>query len=88
MWRWLGVRLIPHLPCNFKCEKSIDLAKKMLEIFRLGSYNMELEWLIEILSWPVRWTNNNGIAEINTPILKIRTNSDTYHHNLSVNYRC
>jgi hypothetical protein len=35
-----------------------------------------MEWLTEILTWPVEWSALHGIAEIKTPVLKVSTNTD------------
>ena len=30
LWRWLGIRAVPHLPCRFDCEFSRKLAKQFI----------------------------------------------------------
>jgi hypothetical protein len=35
-----------------------------------------MDWLLEILSWPVEWSALHGIAEIKTPVLKVCTRTD------------
>jgi SAM-dependent methyltransferase len=39
-------------------------------------YRTEMDWIEEILSWPVSWSALHGIAEVKTPILKASTRSD------------
>src|SRR5207253_2636849 len=56
LWRWLGVRAVPHLPCRFDCPASIEHGKRMLEIARHAGYAEEAEWIAEILAWPVEWS--------------------------------
>ena len=74
--RWIGIRAIPHLPCSFCCKESIYLAKRYVSIGRKLGYNHEMDWLLEILGWPIQWSALHGIAEIKTPILKISTQTE------------
>lgn len=74
--RWLGLRLVSHLPCSFNCEKTKEIANKNKENFKKLNYHDELEWLMELLSYPVEWSAKNGIAEIITPILRISSRTD------------
>ncbi len=41
-----------------------------------AGYEEEMEWLLEILSWPLEWSCLHGIAEIKTPVLKVSTTTD------------
>lgn len=75
-WRALGVRAVNHFPCRSDCEASIELAEEFLNIGRNEGYSTQVDWLLEILSWPVEWSALHGIAEIKTPVLKIATNTD------------
>lgn len=74
--RWLGVRAVSHLPCSFSCENTYKIARKNIEFGHELGYNEEMDWLEEMLSWPVEWSALHGIAEIKTPILKISTRTD------------
>jgi hypothetical protein len=47
-----------------------------MELGRANGFADEIEWLGEILSWPIEWSCLHGIAEIHTPILKFITNTD------------
>jgi uncharacterized protein len=76
LWRWLGIRAIPHLPCRFDCETSAELAERLMDVGRRAGYAEEVDWMMDILSWPVEWTALHGIAEIKTPVLKISTRTD------------
>jgi hypothetical protein len=71
--RWLGVRLVPHLPCSFNCQATVDAARMFAEVGRKMGYEQEVEWIYEMLSWPVEWTGLHGIAEIRTPVVTIST---------------
>jgi hypothetical protein len=76
MWRWLGIRAVPHLPCSFHCEGTAALGRSFLELGRSKNFTKEIGWLEEILSWPLEWSCLHGIAEVRTPILKFTTNTD------------
>ena len=76
LWRWLGVRAVPHLPCRFDCPSTIALGQRLLEIGAQAGYADEVEWIAEILCWPVEWSALHGIAEIKSPLTKISTRSD------------
>jgi len=86
LWRWLGIRFVPHLPCSFNCESTKILGQSFYEVGLKCNYTSEMNWLLEILSWPVQWSALNGIAEIKTPILKISTFTDASSKKFTVNY--
>jgi SAM-dependent methyltransferase len=50
--------------------------KKLLDAGRRAGFATEMDWILEILHWPVEWSALHGIAEIKTPILKISTKTD------------
>jgi hypothetical protein len=35
-----------------------------------------MDWMLEILDWPVQWSALHGIAEIKTPVLKVSARTD------------
>lgn len=74
--RWLGVRFIFHMPCSFSCEESVKLGENHEALGRLLGFNEEMNWIREMLSWPVEWTALHGIAIITTPVCKIITRTD------------
>lgn len=76
LWRWMGVRAVPHLPCRFDCPETVALGQKLITLGRANGYDREMDWLLEILSWPVEWSALHGIAEIKTPILKVSARTD------------
>jgi hypothetical protein len=76
LWRWMGVRPVPHLPCRFDCEASGELGRRFVAAGRRAGFGEEMDWLLEILSWPVEWSALHGIAEIKTPVLKVSTRTD------------
>ena len=76
LWRWMGLRAVPHLPCSFNCEATVALGKQFIEVGRKHGYEQEMDWLLEILSWPVSWSALHGVAEIKTPVMKVSTRTD------------
>ena len=76
LWRWQGVRLVSHLPCSFNCTHTQDIGVKMAELGRQLGYTEQVDWIYELLSWPVEWSALHGIAEIKTPINKISSRTD------------
>ena len=76
LWRWMGVRAVSHLPCRFDCAATVELADRLLQVGRAHGFGEEVDWMLEILSWPVEWSCLHGIAEIKTPLLKVSANTD------------
>jgi len=70
--RWLGVRLVPHLPCGFFCAATIGQARRFAALLPA----QERAWALDLLGWPMRWTARHGIAELETPCLKINMSTD------------
>lgn len=76
LWRSLGLRAVPHLPCRFDCEETGRLGQELVNCGVQLGYSDEMSWLKEVLSWPVEWSALHGIAELKAPILKVCTNTD------------
>lgn len=74
--RWVGLRFVRHLPCSFRCEETVRIAREYEALGKTLGFTEEMTWLREALSWNVEWTSLHGIAEIRTPILKISTDTD------------
>ena len=76
LWRWMGVRAVSHLPCRFDCDATAKIGAANVELGRAAGYAEEMEWLLEMLGWPIQWSALHGIAEIKTPILKVSAATD------------
>jgi hypothetical protein len=76
LWRWTGARAVPHLPCRFDCEATVELASALLAVGRDSGFEAEMDWLLEVLRWPVEWSALHGIAEIKSPVLKVSSRTD------------
>jgi hypothetical protein len=84
LWRWMGPRAVPHLPCSFGCRATVDFADRLMTLGREIGYAAEMDWLEEILNWPASWSGLHGIAEIKTPVLKVSTRTDATAHEFAV----
>jgi SAM-dependent methyltransferase len=76
LWRWMGVRPVPHLPCRFDCQATVELSRRFIAAGRQAGFGEEMDWLLEILAWPVEWSALHGIAEVKTPVLKVSARTD------------
>lgn len=85
--RWLGIRIVFHLPCSFDCSPTMELAAKLINVARAAGYHQEMNWLEEMLSWPVEWSALYGLAEIATPVDTIYTVTDATAEKYRVSYR-
>lgn len=84
LWRWMGVRPVPHLPCSFDCQPTIEFGQQLVQLGRDEGFGEEMDWLMEILNWSVEWSALHGIAEIKTPVLKVSTRTDATPHKYTV----
>ncbi len=74
--RWLGVRAVAHLPCAFNCPETVKVADEFAQVGSDHGFRAAVDWISEMLSWPIEWSALHGIAEIKTPILKISSRTD------------
>ena len=67
--RYIGVRMVPHLPCSFSCQGSGEIAEKwqLLE---------GMDTVAKLLALPITWSCLNGIALVSTPHFQVSTNSN------------
>lgn len=84
LWRWMGVRAVPHLPCSFSCPHTVDFANLLMSSGRDLGFGSEMEWMEEILNWPASWSALHGIAQVKTPVLKVSTRTDATGHEFVV----
>ena len=84
LWRWMGVRAVPHLPCSFACPHTVDFANRLMGLGRDLGFADEMEWIEEILNWPASWSALHGIAQVKTPVLKVSTRTDATAHEFVV----
>lgn len=82
--RWLGVRLVAHLPCSFQCAATVEMARRFVEVARKRQFGEWVDYVYEMLDWPVEWSALHGIAEVRTPIVTISTRTDATGAKLTV----
>jgi hypothetical protein len=75
--RWLGIRPVFHLPCCLTCEASIGVAREIAAVATQVAGAEEIASIYRILRWPIQWSALHGIAEIETPVLRIATRTDS-----------
>lgn len=76
LMRWMGLRLVSHMPCSYNCEESKIIAQQMFDVGCKHGYREEMTLIKSVLNWPVKWSRMFGIAELVTPAIKISTRSD------------
>jgi hypothetical protein len=86
LWRALGIRAVPHLPCRFDCDASVDVSGRFFGLANGLGLTAEWDWLIQILTWPVEWSALHGVAEVKTPILKFTTITDATASKVAVSW--
>lgn len=74
--RWMGIRLVPHMPCNYYCKSSEWFARQMIAVGEACGYHEEMQTIQTMLRWPVELSRLFGISEIKTPAFKISTRTD------------
>jgi hypothetical protein len=82
--RYIGVKIIPHIPCSCDCEESIRVGKEWEQLAIDLGYESEMDDLRELLSLPREWNALKGIGYITTPVFKIETNTVTCYPNYVV----
>ncbi len=85
--RWLGPRIVFHLPCSFDCRPTIDLADTFIKLAGAAGYRREMDWLEEMFRWPVEWSALYGLAEITTPVATTFAVTDVTTARYRVSYR-
>ena len=85
--RWLGIRPVFHLPCSFTCEASIGVAREIVAVATQIAGTEEITSIYRMLRWPIQWSALHGIAEIETPVLRIATRTDATALNYTVRIR-
>lgn len=78
MLRWLGIRLVPHLPCAWTCEPSVRMANQMYDLAKKLGLHEQADAALRILAWPMEYSTLHGVCEVVTPVLKFMASSDYY----------
>lgn len=75
-WRVLGLYINPHNSCSFDCASSHQLSSDIAGAAAEIGLREEVEWLRQILRWPVEWSALHGIAETRTPVMRFIGRTD------------
>jgi hypothetical protein len=70
--RWVGVRLVPHLPCSWHCAESITLARDWAHLWPTA----DLAFTSSLLQWPVQYSALHGVAIITWPVFRVVVPTD------------
>lgn len=80
--RWIGVRLVPHLPCRFDCRAS-EAFGRSLSAFLPPALR---EAAGDLLGMPAEWSAWHGIAFVRTPIGQMSVRTDATAERLVVRF--
>lgn len=73
--RPLGLYL-DFTPCSPECPYAVDFIDRALSLsYDLGA-QQHLDYLKEVLSWPMSWNALNGIAIVHTPVFRMSYATD------------
>lgn len=67
----LGLSLLPVAPCQPGCRHALDAARTLRQAALDGGYGTEVDWLQEMMSWSISWTDRHGITEVKAPVFKL-----------------
>ncbi|NTU73542.1 radical SAM protein, partial [Candidatus Roizmanbacteria bacterium] len=67
----IGYDLLGYQPRAISCEKSKSRVEKYLDLGRESGFSQEIDWLEEMLDWPMEWSSLHGIAEVKTGVFRI-----------------
>lgn len=73
-FRYIGVRILSHMPKSFCDEPSLEVANKWVETARYLKVE-GIEDNIDILNLPYSWDCLKGVAIVSTPVFKFSTES-------------
>lgn len=76
MLRWMGIRLVSHMPCSWSCNPSQHIAAVNYDLGIKMGYGDEMRLMQDVLRWPVNYSRVFGIAQIETPALRLSTRTD------------
>jgi hypothetical protein len=82
--RWLGIRYISHLPCNFNCVSTEKVGREYHELAYDMGYRTVADALFSILNWPVQWSGLHGIGMIETPVCRVVFRTDMFNQKRTV----
>lgn len=72
--RWLGVRLVPYLPCSGACEMTLEQARLYFEHGQRAG--LDVAAIAALLRLPVSYSALNGLAIIETLHFRVMAGAD------------
>jgi hypothetical protein len=63
--RYFGMRAINHFPCSLRCDESLRVANKYIDLMYELDHDAT-EWLVHILGTVESWDSFRGVVEIQT----------------------
>lgn len=72
--RWVGVRLVPHMPCAGVCALTVEQARLYLEHGR--RIGLDMDAVEALLRLPVTYSALNGVAIVETPHFRFQAGAD------------
>jgi hypothetical protein len=73
--RYVGVRVLFHIPHSLNCARSLSIASQLTSLGRKLECQNEMDWIEEILAWPLEWDLEGGTATIRSPNFTIKAPS-------------
>jgi hypothetical protein len=74
--RWVGVRLVPHLPCSFDCSRTATLGRFVARAAVESGLGRAVDWTREMLGWETSWSALNGLGLVTTPAFRFAFSTD------------
>jgi 2-polyprenyl-3-methyl-5-hydroxy-6-metoxy-1,4-benzoquinol methylase len=84
--RNFGIRSVFHLPCSFDCLGTLRVFESIKKLAEKIGRSETFDEMYQCLRWPVKFSSLHGVAEITTPVVKLRRNTDTELTEKIVNY--
>ncbi len=72
--RWLGVRLVPHLPCSADCEATLRIARAYLAVGRRAG--VDVAPIEALLKMRVEYDAANGLAVVSTDDFRFQVTAE------------
>jgi len=82
--RWIGIRLVGHLPCSGTCAETYRLARTFESAAR--SMGLAIEEIEELLQLPVTFDARNGLAIVDAGPFRFQTSTDMINGTVSRAY--
>src|SRR5574341_821341 len=65
-------------------DLTVERGRAYAQLGRELGFQEEVDWMLEMLGWPVEWNGLHGIAQVTTPVCRISTRTDATAERLVV----